>query len=58
MSPSQLVAEDAVDVVVVDYADIVDASNMRLEFRHQVGDVWLGLKRLSAALKCLVGATG
>ena len=35
------------DVVLLDYADLLVASNTRLEFRHQVNDIYVGLRGLS-----------
>ncbi len=35
------------DVVIVDYADLLKASNTRLEFRHQVNDIFVGLRGMS-----------
>lgn len=41
------------DVVVVDYADIVRAQN-KTDPRHQIDEVWRGLKSFAQERKCLV----
>ena len=42
------------DVVVVDYADILRPPPGRMEPRDQANEVWKQLRALSSALHCLV----
>lgn len=41
------------DVVVIDYADLL-ASTRKMEYRHQLDDVWKGLRRISQERNILV----
>jgi hypothetical protein len=42
------------DVVVVDYADLLVPSNARVETRHQLDEIWKGLRRIGQERNCLV----
>ena len=43
-----------VDVVVIDYADILAPEDPRKEFRHQQNETWMALRRLSQEKHCCV----
>ena len=42
------------DVIVIDYADILQPEDSRKEARNQVDETWRGLRRLSQERHCLV----
>ena len=42
------------DIVVIDYADLMSASNTRLDYRHQLDDIWKGLRELGLKREVLV----
>ena len=43
-----------VDVVVIDYADILAPENNTKEYRHQINETWKALRSLSQQRHCLV----
>jgi len=49
--------EFVADVIVVDYADILIPENPRLDYRHQLNSIWLGLRSMAQKREALV-ATG
>ena len=42
------------DVIVIDYADLLEADERGLEHRHKENAVWKGMRRLSQERHCLV----
>jgi hypothetical protein len=42
------------DVIVIDYADLLLPDIKYKEYRHQIGDIWKGLKGMASRRSCLV----
>lgn len=42
------------DVIIVDYADIMQPLDKRMDYRHQLDDAWKHLRRVAAERNCLV----
>lgn len=45
------------DVIIIDYADIISPENTRTEARHQINEVWKGMRGMAQKREALV-ATG
>lgn len=42
------------DVIIVDYADLMNSDSYGIEHRHQQNEIWKGLRALSTMYNCLV----
>lgn len=42
------------DVIIIDYADILAPENPKAEFRHQVNDTWMAMRKMSQNWHALV----
>lgn len=42
------------NMIVIDYADLLVASSRYVEYRHQLDEIWKGLKRLAVEKNCIV----
>jgi hypothetical protein len=42
------------DIVAIDYADILAAMDGKVETRHQINATWMGMKKLTQSLHCVV----